>query len=237
MKEKYEQIGVAVTCRGYEEYVRMFALDETRLAAGEVLDVAAGASSYTADLGARELRAVAADPRYGQAPGALVAEAREEIAASTNKLRGLAHRFDFSYYGDLDRHRAMREASLGRFAADYARAYGSERYTEASLPSLPFADNRFALVLCSHFLFLYGEQFDYAFHAASVLELLRVCRPGGEVRIYPAATLAFEPYPRLDELLAEAEEAGARVRMEPTNLPFIPTPSQVLILEKTAANN
>jgi len=235
MNEKYEQVGVAVTCRGYEEYVRMFALDEGRLADGEVLDVAAGASSLTADLTARGLRAVAADPRYARSPESLTKEAKEEIETSTNKLRGLAHRFDFSYYGDLERHRAMREASLERFAADYAGAYGSERYTHALLPSLPFEDNRFALVLCSHFLFLYGEQFDYAFHEASVLELLRVCRPGGEVRIYPAVTLAFQPYPRLDELLAAAEEAGGRIRMEPTGLPFIPTPSQVLILEKARA--
>jgi SAM-dependent methyltransferase len=237
MNEKYEQIGVAVTCRGYEEYVRMFALHEEQLISGEVLDVAAGASSLTADLSARGVRSVAADPRYARHPEVLVQEAREEIETSTNKLRGLTHRFDFSYYGDMDRHRAMREASLARFSADYAGAYGSERYTDASLPSLPFAHDRFDLVLCSHFLFLYGDQFDYSFHEQAVLELLRVCKPGGEVRIYPLITLAFQPYPQLDELLAAAARTGASIRMEPTSLPFIPVSTQVLILGKTAADH
>jgi SAM-dependent methyltransferase len=167
----------------------------------------------------------------------LIQEAREEIETSTNKLRGLAHRFDFSYYGDMDRHRAMREASLARFSADYTSHFGSERYTGASLPALPFADERFELVLCSHFLFLYGDQFDYEFHEQAVLELLRVCRPGGEVRNYPLVTLAFQPYPQLDELLAAAARTGASIRLMPTNLPFIPVSTQVLILKKSGAQH
>ncbi len=237
MNERYEQVGVAVTCRGYEEYVRMFALDEAQLMTGEVLDVAAGASSLTADLNARGVPAAAADPRYARHPEALIQEAREEIETSTNKLKGLAHRFDFSYYGDMDRHHAMREASLARFSADYSAYYGNERYTAASLPSLPFEDGRFKLVMCSHFLFLYGDQFDYAFHEQAVGELLRVCKPGGEVRIYPLVTLTFQPYPRLDELLAAAARCGASIRLVPTKLPFIPVSTQVLILQKTEAQH
>ncbi len=237
MNERYEQVGVAVTCRGYEEYVRMFALDEAQLMAGEVLDVAAGASSLTADLNARGVPAAAADPRYARHPEALIQEAREEIETSTSKLSGLTHRFDFSYYGDMDRHRAMREASLARFSADYASHYGSNRYTAASLPSLPFEEGRFKLVLCSHFLFLYGEQFDYAFHEQAIEELLRVCKPGGEVRIYPLVTLAFQPYSRLDELLAAVARCGASSRLVPTNLPFIPVSTDVLILAKKEARH
>jgi hypothetical protein len=54
------------------------------------------------------------------------------------------------------------------------------------LPSLPFADDSFGLALCSHFLFLYGEQLDLEFHIGSLVELLRVA---SEVRVFPLLEL------------------------------------------------
>ncbi len=46
---RYEQIGVAMTCRSYEEYERMFACDFGGSKLGAILDIAGGASSFTAD--------------------------------------------------------------------------------------------------------------------------------------------------------------------------------------------
>lgn len=241
---KYEQIGVAVTCRSYEEYVRMFALDDRKIAeAGELLDVAGGAASFAADAAARGLRAYAADPRYAKPPETLIGEAHVEIETSTAKLEKLKDDYDFSFYGDLAGHRARREASLDRFAADYRSDYAlrsdaeadgldARRYVAASLPKLPFADGRFGLVLCSHFLFLYAEQFDYDFHERSVLELIRVCRTGGEVRIYPVVSLGYEVYPYLDRLIAAVSEAGCIARMAESRLPFIPGSSKLLVIAK-----
>lgn len=234
MNRKYEQIGTAFTCRSYTEYVRMFALDELLDPHGEVLDAAAGASSFTADAANRGLRAVAVDPRYKLPPAALVEEARTEIEVSTAKLEGLRDLFDFSYYGSLENHRAGRAASLERFAADYAADYeaGTGRYVAGELPRLPFADNRFALVLCSHFLFLYGEHFDDAFHERAVFELIRVCRPGGEVRIYPLFTLGFQEYPHLDRLMGAVLRAGCEVSLPETRLPFMPGSHRLLVIRK-----
>ncbi|WP_314001689.1 class I SAM-dependent methyltransferase [uncultured Paenibacillus sp.] len=230
MKGKYEQSGVAVTCRGYEEYVRMFDLGESELSKGDILDVAAGASSFTADGRVRGLRTFAADPRYAKSPEALTGEAREEIAVSTAKLEGLKELFDYSYYGSLDNHRAMREASLGRFAEDYGRSDRGDRYFAASLPALPFEDGRFGLVLCSHFLFLYGEQFGYDFHRDAALELLRVCKPGGQVRIYPLSTLGFRRYPDLGRLMEHLSVLGYACGRTETRLPFIPGSSEILTI-------
>ncbi|MBW7455856.1 methyltransferase domain-containing protein [Paenibacillus sepulcri] len=223
MKKRYEQVGVAVTCRGFEEYVRMFDLSEDELKAGEILDIASGGSSFTADASGLGFKAMAVDPRYALDPAGLFTEAEAEISLSTAKLEGLTDQFDMSYYGNMSNHRAGREKSLGRFAAHYGEPEARARcYAAGSLPALPFADRRFSLVLCSHFLFLYEEQFDFAFHRQAVLEMMRVCRPGGGIRIYPLMSLSGEIYPHLDALLEMIQAEGGKAELFRTGLPFIP---------------
>lgn len=230
--DRYEQIGVAMTCRGYAEYERMFDLDDTLLRLGTVLDVAAGASSFAAEARSKGLTVMSADPRYRHSADQLEAEGLAEIASSSEKLGRLADRFDWSYYGDLERHRAGRLESLRLFVQDYAEPDRRERYRAEQLPHFSFADDTFSLVLCSHFLFLYREQFDDDFHRGALAELLRVCRPGGEVRIYPLLGLDWKPYPRFDDLIAYLESLGAECRLRQSELPFIPGSTQMLCILK-----
>ncbi|TVY06658.1 class I SAM-dependent methyltransferase [Paenibacillus cremeus] len=235
-KRKYEQIGVAMTCRSYEEYVRMFALREEMLGSGPILDVSAGASSFVAYACGRGKQAVAADPLYRMAVEEIREHGRQEIETSTAKLAGLEDRFDWTFYGSLDQHQAMRERSLQRFVTDYELDTDHQRYIAAGLPSLPFESNTFELVMCSHFLFLYHEQFDYSFHRDAVKELFRVCRPGGEVRIYPIYTLGWERYPHLDLILEELRVEGAEASVLRSGLPFIPGSTELLCLKKQGLN-
>jgi hypothetical protein len=57
---------------------------------------------------------------------------------------------------------------------------------QGSLPALPFKRGEFQMALCSHFLFLYSEQFDLDFHLGSVLAL---CGVAEDVRIFPLTEL------------------------------------------------
>ncbi|WP_309120154.1 methyltransferase domain-containing protein [Paenibacillus sp.] len=231
----YPQIGVAVTCRSFREYEAMFALEDDAPFRGPTLDVAGGASSFAAEARRRGARVVSADPRYAKTAEALYAESAEEIAASTAKLERARERFDWTFYGSPEAHRENREASLERFIADYRAEAGSGAYTAASLPRLPFEDGAFALTLCSHFLFLYEEQFGTEFHRDALRELYRVTRPGGEVRIYPLYTLKHERYPGLDDIVREFEAAGADVRLPPSRLTFIPGSTRLLLIRKPAS--
>jgi SAM-dependent methyltransferase len=230
--ERYEQIGVAMTCRGYAEYERMFDLNEQMLRRGKVLDVAAGASSFAAEARSRGIDVVCADPRYAQSVEQIGEEGFAEIGTSTEKLARLADRFDWSYYGDMERHKAGRIQSLNLFLQDYAEPAARNRYMADLLPELSFPDDSFSLVLCSHFLFLYREQFDDAFHRAALAELLRVCRPGGEVRVYPLLSLRWEPYPELPELMAYVESLGGICDFRKSGLPFIPGSTDMLCIRK-----
>ncbi|WNQ09767.1 methyltransferase domain-containing protein [Paenibacillus aurantius] len=232
-KEFYEQTGVAMTCRSYREYADMFALEPADLEAGPILDVAGGASSFAAGAGRNGFEVMAADPQYAMSRHELEKHGREEIETSTAKLKGLAHQYDWSYYGSLDAHRANREQSLSLFLADFERE-GERRYKPASLPKLPFEDEAFSLVLCSHFLFLYNRQLDYDFHLAAVRELIRLLRPEGQLRIYPLVDLHWQPYPHLEKLLTELEGEGISSRTARSGLPFIPGSDSLLVLTKNS---
>jgi len=218
----YEQVGVAMTCRGFEEYLLMFNLKEKELPKGRVLDVAAGGSSFTAEARSRGYDAYAADPRYSRNAEEWIAEAAGEIIASTAKLEKLRDQFNWDYYGSPEMHHKGRAASLERFKQHARSAEGAACYQEGKLPNLPYEDNSFSLVLCSHFLFLYSEQFGLNFHIESVAELMRVTKPGGEIRIYPLIGLNWEPYAELEQLLSAVHDRGGRTSLQPSNLPFIP---------------
>ncbi|TYP71138.1 class I SAM-dependent methyltransferase [Paenibacillus methanolicus] len=228
-KQEYAQVGVAMTCRGFDEYMRMFDLNEAQLAQGEVLDIAAGGASFTAELGARGFQVTALDPRYGLPEAdAWINEARVEIETSTAKLDALAGQFDWTYYGDIGRHRAGRVASLQKFAEHLASEEGRSRYVAGALPELPFENDRFSLVLCSHFLFLYADQFGPDFHERAVSEMMRVCAPGGTVKIYPLLSLKWEPYPHLPHIMKAASRLGGTPELYRSKLPFIPGSEQGL---------
>lgn len=80
----------------------------------------------------------------------------------------------------------QRMASMDEFLADFPAGRANGRYIDCSLPTLPFESGAFELAVCSHFLFLYSQQFDIDFHLSSIKEL---CRIAGEVRVFPLLEL------------------------------------------------
>jgi SAM-dependent methyltransferase len=224
----YRQTGVAMTCRSFEEYERMFALDSAALPGKSVLDAAAGASSFVAEARRSGCFAKAADPLYRFTPEQIQARGAKEIEASSAKLAQLTHLYRWDYYGSLEQHRQGRERSLKLFLEDYRLDIDKNAYVPAALPELPFADGTFDIVLCSHFLFLYEEQFDYAFHRRAVEELLRVCRKGGEVRLYPLVNFKTQPYTHMSQLLDDLSLQGYKAELVPSQLPFLPNSERLL---------
>ncbi|WP_010274898.1 class I SAM-dependent methyltransferase [Paenibacillus senegalensis] len=228
----YHQIGFAMTCRSWEEYIRMFALQESDLSSASLVDVAAGAASFTASALERGIDATAVDPLYALDQQSVLQHAREELAQSGAKIAALKQRMDWSYYGSYERYQERREQSLAKFTASFTDPVQKDRYIAAGLPTLPLQDDRFSLVLCSHLLFLYEQELDAAFHMASILELLRICRPGGQIRIYPLFNLAYQPYSKMEQLLTELSGTGAQISWKNTRLPFIPGSKQLLCITK-----
>jgi len=81
----------------------------------------------------------------------------------------------------------------------------------AALPTLPFPDRSFDLVLSSHLLFSYTDRLDVAFHLAALLELARVSR--GQVRVFPLVDYNGHPQPTLlDQLPPRPAPSRRRYR-------------------------
>ncbi|HJP78022.1 MAG TPA: methyltransferase domain-containing protein [Pseudonocardiaceae bacterium] len=184
-----------ITSRSAREYRAMFDLAE--LSTDSVLDCCAGGASFTADLGGA---AVALDPVYAMGQAKLAEEIRiGQQGASAISYTNAEH-FDWSWYGSRERREEMRAEAARHFLADIAARPG--RYVAGDVHHLPFADNSFDLVLCSHLLFTWSDVLDDDWHRRAIRELLRVSR--GEVRIFPTVvqktgnTVPFLPALRED---------------------------------------
>ena len=122
--------------------------------------------------------------------------------------------------------RQRRGGALDRFAEDFHGP--DERYVEAALPELPYADDAFRLVLSGYLLFAYPDHLDDAAHEAGLRELLRVARE--EVRLYPLIDTAYVRHPRIDALRRLVEAEGVATEVRRVDYGFQRGATEVLIL-------
>lgn len=219
--------------RTLEEYTQFFALDVAALRGRDVLDVAAGPSSFTAEACGRKIAAVAVDPLYGAAPAELAARVEADYARMFAQMRAKPKLFRFKSFPSIDAAEVDRRLAAQRFLADYEmqRLYG--RYVAASLPRLPFFDATFDLVLCAHLLFIYAQRFDFDWHLAACRELVRVS--AGEVRLHPVCGADGKPYPALARLRRELKATGIASSLVGVEYEFFSGANSMLVLKRATA--
>ncbi len=215
--------------RSYDEYVAMFALtphDLTR----RILGCGDGPAAFNARLTRRGGTIVSADPLY-RFPAARV---RERIAEVTpivlEQVRRNADAFLWTHIGSVEDLARIRAAAMQEFLADYAEAAPGTRYQDVSLPALPFHEQEFDLALCSHFLFLYGEQHPLAFHVESLIEL---CRVALEVRVFPLVELSGQPSRHLTATIEALSERGYAAVVSTVDYQFQAGGNQMLTVLRT----
>ena len=196
--------------RSYDEYVRMFALEEPDLRL-RIIGCADGPASFNAEAARRGVRVVSCDPLYAFAAAAV----RERIEATSPEIleqtRKNAATFVWNTIASVDELGIVRMAAMSKFLDDYERGLEERRYVAAALPDLPFQQGAFDLALCSHFLFLYSERLGRDFHVDAAREL---CRVAGEVRIFPLLSLDGERSPFVDTVSAALAGSGMEVSLE-----------------------
>lgn len=218
--------------RTLAEYVQFFALDLAALRKRDVLDVAAGPSSFAAEACARGIDAVAVDPLYTHAPAELTARVEADYTQMFAQMRARPRLFRLKSFPSIDAAETDRRLSAQRFLADFEaqRFYG--RYVGASLPHLPFFDGTFDLVLCAHLLFTYAARFDFEWHLAACKELVRVS--AGEVRLHPVVGSEGRTYPGLPRLRRELKAAGIASELVRVDYEFFVGTGTMLVLKRAA---
>lgn len=220
--------------RTLAEYARFFSLDPVALRGRDVLDVAAGPSSFTAEACARRIDAVAVDPLYGSTSETLEAHVQIDYEKMLAQIRANRRLFKLGARGfpSLAEAETDRRLAAQRFLADYAAHFVHGRYVGGTLPRLPFFDGTFDLVLCAHLLFVYAQRFDFEWHVAACRELLRVS--AGEVRIHPLCGPDGKPYPKLAALRRELKEFGIESEVQAVDYEFFAGSHSMLLLRRAA---
>lgn len=207
---------IAFIGRTYGEYINIFDLDENILSQGPVLDCAAGPSSFTAEAHQRGYDVSACDILYNLAPSELLKKGTGDIEYVFRKFNNASHLFTWMFYKDKEHVMSLRKEALRQFIGDYQQSRKNGRYKKADLMRLPYPDNKFNIVLSSHFLFLYGDRQGLDFHILCLEEMIRVS--SGEIRIFPLVGLDGQPFIYLDEILSFLQ--SARTRPEIVKVPF-----------------
>jgi hypothetical protein len=224
--------------RDFTEYQKMFNLNPSQLKGKHVLDCASGPSSFQAEATMYEIKVTSCDPMYGASGEELAQRCRTDVERVGERQLRVSHLFH--EYALSTQFKDRKKKSRELFIRDYAGATPGH-YVHAELPSLPFDDNSFDLVLCANFLFLYTplstggmlteDRFDYAFHRRALADLLRVSC--AEVRIYPIKGPHNENHHRyIQDLIKETEFAGSTFSFEEVTYRDIRDAHELLKLSK-----
>ncbi|MDX2217173.1 MAG: hypothetical protein SFY66_28155 [Oculatellaceae cyanobacterium bins.114] len=193
--------------RSLNEYVKMFNLtgaDRDR----RILGVGDGPASFNAEMTRRGKSVISVDPIY-QFSGLEILERFNQVLEDIiQQVRNTPDDWVWSYHKSPEDLKWNRVKVIHTFVEDYEIGKKAGRYQIGELPKMEFSNQQFDLALCSHFLFLYADQFDQQFHQDSITEMLRVSQ---EVRLFPLITLMLERPPFLDSLINHFKAQNYRV--------------------------
>lgn len=215
-----------VSSRSYTEYVAMFDLAEGP-PDGLVVDCCAGASSFTAELADRGGTGLAIDPAYALDRRGLAKSVTESWSGGAQIIGDHADRFVWSWYGTPEYRDHLRTRAAARFLDDIADRPSA--YVAAELPRLPLRTGAARLVLCSHLLFTWADQYDAGWHRAALSEMARITH--AEVRVFPLVVHGTgAPVPFLGQLLDELTADGLSVALRDVPYEFQPGAHTMLVV-------
>lgn len=219
--------------RSFEEYVAMFALSERDFGL-RILGCADGPASFNAVLTRRGGRVISVDPIYQFSKEQLRARIDETYDRVLAQVRANQDEFVWKQFDSVEALGRARMAAMETFLDDYEAGLREGRYVVGELPELAFPDNAFDLALCSHFLFLYGEQLSAEFHLRSIQEL---CGVAAEVRIFPLLENGARPSRHLDEVVSALSGSGYTLHIEQVAYEFQKGGNQMLRVRRALSQD
>lgn len=196
--------------RSFDEYRLMFNLSKQDLDK-HIIGLGDGPASFNAEMRAMGKEVISIDPIYMFSAKDILHKFEKVVGNIIEQVRNTPGDWTWTYHMSPDDLKQHRSEALTKFVADFEQGKKDGRYQTGELPSLGFQDWTFEIALCSHFLFLYSEHYDYNFHKAAVYEMLRVAE---EVRIFPLLDLMLKRSPYIDPLIEELTNDGFVVKIK-----------------------
>ncbi|MFC7064154.1 SAM-dependent methyltransferase [Halobacillus seohaensis] len=214
--------------RTYEEYMDMFYLSEEFLKGKKILDCPAGACSFTAIGQKIGLDVTACDIAYDHSVKALKNKGLEDIDHAMEHMEKAKNNYIWDYFKGIDELRRHRQSALNDCANDMIEH--TQNYIPVTLPSLPFKDEEFDILLSAHFLFMYADRLNYSFHIETLKELLRVTKE--EIRIFPLVDLNGNKYNHLAKFKDYLTENGCTIEKVSVRYEFQSDANSMLKIRK-----
>jgi hypothetical protein len=193
--------------RSLDEYTKIFSLSKTDLNR-KILGVGDGPASFNVEATKIGTRITSIDPIYKFSASEIRQKFDEAAENIIGQIEATPNSWVWSYHKSPQDLKNNRIKAINKFIRDYDLGKQEGRYRIEELPKLSFQDREFDLALCSHFLFLYSDHYDYQFHCDAIAQMLRVSQ---EVRIFPLLTLMLQPSPYLDRIVKEFSDRGYKV--------------------------
>ncbi len=190
--------------RNLSEYVAMFMLTSDNLNSN-ILGCGDGPASFNTEVDLHDGTVISVDPLYAYSKQEImrrIDDVTEEVMAQVVKNQ---ENFVWQSITSTGMLYEMRIEAMTEFLIDYNEGKEEGRYVTGELPNLSFEAEQFDLALSSHFLFLYSEHLDEAFHIKSLVEMLRVAK---EVRVFPLVDLKGEKSLHVEGVMKELKNLG-----------------------------
>jgi len=214
--------------RTYEEYLSMFNLSLNKLKDKKILDCPAGACSFTSIGRKHNLNIEACDIAYAFNTTDLYNKGREDLKHTIEKMELSESNYSWNYFENINGLKEHRLQALED--CSYDMSHHPESYQVASLPKLPYIDNKFDILLSAHFLFMYSDSLEYNFHKETIDEMLRVTSE--EIRIFPVVNLEGKRYDQLDNIIKYLSDIGYKTEEVKVNYEFQTNANTMLKIKK-----
>jgi hypothetical protein len=209
--------------RTLAEYRLMFNLTDADLQC-QILDIAAGPASFTAEMYCLGYQVTAIDPIYKFSGAEIKQRFNDCVDQIIGQVDNTSQDWVWKFHKSPADLRRNRELALQLFLADYDVGKIAGRYIAGEVPN-EIGTTAYDLILCSHFLLLYSAQLSWEFHYQTVTKLLQHTH---ELRIFPLLTLMFDRSPYLDRLCEYLEKIGYQTQIVPVEYELQPGGNEML---------
>ncbi|NJD53991.1 MAG: hypothetical protein FIB07_14120 [Candidatus Methanoperedens sp.] len=220
---------VVLIGRTFDEYYKMFNLDNELLKNEIFLDAASGVSSFCAEANAKGFNVTASDKIYCLHPDEIETKCEQDLDSVMQQMPAIADIYLWDFFKDIQSLKANREKAYRSFLEDFKK-YGIKRYKPVEYPITDFRDEQFTVSLVSHLLFLYEDKLDYDFHKKTIQELLRVS--SREIRIFPVVNFKGIRSGYIELLVRDQGFRNLKISIKRVGYEFMKNANEMMIIKR-----